>query len=68
MGSPPGDPKKLRPGDGPVLLPVLNPAIRKFLPLEEAEVRRLSQLRAGVGVGVGVINKLIPLLATGRGG
>ena len=24
--------------------------------------------RAGVGVGVGVINKLIPLLATGRGG
>ena len=38
--------KKLRHGDASVLLPVPSPNLRKFLPQEEAEVRRLSQLRA----------------------
>ena len=46
VGSPSGDPKKLRHGDASVLLPVPSPNLRKFLPQEEAEVRRLSQLRA----------------------
>ena len=46
VGSPSGGPRKLRTSEGCVLLPVLNPTLRKFLPPEEAEVRRLSQLRA----------------------
>ena len=46
VGSPLGDPKKLRLGEGQVLLPVQGTACIKFLPSEEDEVRRLSQLQA----------------------
>ena len=46
VGSPPGDPRKLKLGEGQVLLPVQGPASITFLPPEEDEMRRLSQLRA----------------------
>ena len=46
VGSPPGDPRKLKLGEGQVLLPVQGTACIKFLPSEEDEVRRLSQLQA----------------------
>ena len=46
VGSPPGKAKRLRLGEAHAMVTVQGPACIKFLPSEEDEVRRLSQLQA----------------------